>query len=166
MHLRSYRLGLAVYLRMDDNLTPPERSRFNGRFTVIGACHVWDGALDRDGYGAFYLRGANRRAHRVAWYSMHGEIPDGHVINHTCRNRACVNPQHLQCVTTTANALKDSASLGYINSQKTHCPKGHPYDGTESRNGKTVRICTACRREKQRIAKRRQYRAGRARLKV
>lgn len=121
--------------------TAAESRRFEAKFTVSPkGCWTWNGPLDRDGYGSFFFRRLNRRAHRVAWWNARGDIPDGFVINHTCRNRACVNPQHLQCVSVTDNTMKDSTSVAYINSQKTHCPQGHPYD---RRYGKQ-RYCSIC----------------------
>ena len=57
------------------NLTAPELERFQARVRIEsdGGCRVWTGPLDKDGYGMFFLRRKNRRAHRVAWYDMHGE---------------------------------------------------------------------------------------------
>lgn len=114
-------------------------------------CLVWTGPLDKDGYGSFYLRRKNRRAHRVAWYDMHGEIPDGMVINHVCRNRACVNAQHLQVVTIRENTLKDSTTVSAINARKTHCPRGHAYDRTYKKaKGGQQRYCSTCEAAKSR----------------
>lgn len=55
-------------------------------------------------------------------------IPAGFVVNHTCRNRACVNAQHLNAIPASENSKRDSTSVAYINSQKTHCKLGHAYD--------------------------------------
>ncbi|WP_189389045.1 HNH endonuclease signature motif containing protein [Streptomyces sp. SDr-06] len=115
-------------------------------------CLVWTGPLDKDGYGFFYLRRKNRRAHRVAWYDMHGEIPEGMVINHVCRNRACVNAQHLQVVTIRENVLKDSAAVSAINARKTHCKRGHPFDRVYRKSGDRghQRYCSICEAAKSR----------------
>lgn len=127
-------------------LTDKEAARFASKHRKKGGCLIWQGPLDKDGYGSFYLRRINRRAHRVAWFSAHGDLPEGMVVNHVCRNRACVNPQHLQAISATESALRDTTSLGYINSQKTMCPMGHPYDVTYGKQ----RYCSICERAKQR----------------
>ncbi len=148
------------------NLTETEADRFQGKFKVSGNCWLWTGPLDRDGYGTFYFRGASRRAHRVAWYSVHGEVPNDFVVNHTCRNRSCVNPQHLQCISASENALKDSASIPYINSQKTHCRNGHPFDKAITWRGKTQRICSICDRARRSEAARVRRQKAKAALRV
>lgn len=124
--------------------TPEEIARFNSKWSKVNDCHVWSGHKDRDGYGIITFRRASRKAHRVAMYLADRPIPEGFVVNHTCRNRACVNSQHLLAIPASENSKRDSTSAGYINSQKTHCPKGHSYD----RHYGGQRYCSICEREK------------------
>lgn len=74
-------------------------------------CWVWQGALDRYGYGRFWYtisRGSRRRtgSHRAAWLALRGDIPDGLVTDHLCRNRACVNPWHMELVSNQENTIR------------------------------------------------------------
>lgn len=127
------------------NLTDQEAARFRSKYVTNSAgCWVWQSPLDKDGYGTFYLRRRSRRAHRVGWFSLYGQIPKGYVINHKCSNRACVNPQHLELVTIRENSLRDSRSVAALNARKTTCPKGHPFDGTYRTKSGIQRYCKRC----------------------
>lgn len=112
-------------------------------------CWPWLGVRTYNGYGRFKLtaRKSPVRAHRLAYEEMVGPIPEGLVIDHLCRNRLCVNPDHLEPVTNRENLLRGEG-IAAINAAKTHCVKGHPFDEVntyiEPSNGK--RKCRTCRR--------------------
>jgi hypothetical protein len=110
---------------------------------IPNGCWIWWGRCTEDGYGMFGT--PYKRAHRVAYEIFKGAIPDGLQIDHLCRVRRCVNPEHLEAVTSKENTLRGETITG-LNAQKTHCPQGHPLEGDNLYlyNGK--RSCKECRR--------------------
>src|SRR6266705_4808100 len=91
-------------------------------------CWLWTGATVT-GYGRFGV-GRNRivPAHRYAWELENGPIPEGKVLDHLCRQRACVNPRHLRVCTLAENLLAPgSLSPPKLNQNKTHCTHGHEF---------------------------------------
>lgn len=72
-------------------------------------CWHWTAALMPNGYGYFRVSTPRRRmvyAHRAAYELLVGPIPDGMVIDHLCRNKSCVNPEHLEVVTQGENVRR------------------------------------------------------------
>lgn len=109
-------------------------------------CWVWTAATDKvSGYGRFQVEKKCKYAHRVSYELMVCEIPDGLTIDHLCRNRACVNPWHLEPVPHGVNTLRGD-SIAAANAAKTHCPKSHLYDDANTaRDSAGRRICRTCR---------------------
>lgn len=87
-------------------------------------CIVYTGADRSAGYKGFYITHTKQvLAHRLAYELFVGPITLGHVINHTCGNRGCCNPNHLEDVTQYENSEK-----GHSWDRKTHCVNGHEFD--------------------------------------
>lgn len=123
-----------------EKFTKAEKERFNSKWKKVGQCYLWQGPLDKDGYGSFFFRRRNRRAHRVAYYYNIGDIPQGFWVDHLCGNRNCVRSDHLRLVTPKQNALENSRSVAAINARKTHCKNGHEFD----RKYGNQRYCSIC----------------------
>lgn len=104
--------------------------RFTAKYTVLeNGCWQWIAAMKSNGYGVFSMGGRAGRdyyAHRLAYEHYIGRIPEGMQIDHLCRNRACVNPTHLEPVTMKENLLRGQGPTG-TNARKTHCKYGHPF---------------------------------------
>jgi hypothetical protein len=125
------------------NGTPAERLE---RMTAkVDGCIVWIGRLHRSGYADFYVDGKLVMAHRFAYEQANGPIPEGMQLDHLCRNRRCVNPNHLEPVTSRENTMRSPISPAAVNARKTHCVNGHALDGENLRiDYQGYRRCIAC----------------------
>lgn len=105
--------------------------RFAGKLLPQpNGCIEWGVAIAHaTGYGVFYMGGGQRLAHRVSWEMSRGPIPPGLHIDHLCRNRRCVNPEHLEPVTPRENILRSPIAPPALNAKKILCPRGHELSG-------------------------------------
>lgn len=114
-------------------------------------CWHWTGATDSAGYGRFRPHDptTTNMAHRVAYLALVGPIPDGLQLDHLCRVRKCVNPDHLEPVTARENILR-GYGRGANEARQTRCQNGHPLSGDNlyiKPNGR--RQCRQCNRDRQ-----------------
>lgn len=110
---------------------PPEQlARFLTKILVDeSGCWLWMAAKAYGGYGSFTIRRKSHAAHRVAYLWKHSACASDLTVDHLCRVRHCVNPNHMELVPIRINTLRGTAPTA-INARKTHCVAGHPLSGS------------------------------------
>lgn len=108
----------------------PVRPRLEARHVKneVTGCWEWTaGTNGVSGYGTINVRGRQTLAHRASYEEYVGPIPEGRELDHLCRNRKCINPAHLDPVTSSENHRRSPLDKAGQHAKKTHCPKGHEY---------------------------------------
>jgi len=146
-----------------DTMADVLKERIQSRISIDDkGCWIWQGTTTSEGYGQTIHQAKKLYTHRLAYELWRGQIHEGLVIDHLCRNRACCNPGHLEVVSRGMNALRGVGSPA-VHAVKTHCLRGHEftpdntYTPTSSPNHRNCRTCRA-------DAKRRHYIKERAAL--
>lgn len=137
-----------------------ERIREKTMIDPETGCWLWLGALNQHGYGSLGITFAYQQtkillAHRVSYEIFKGPIPDGLTIDHLCRVRHCVNPDHLEAVTHRENILR-GVGRGAKEARQTECINGHPFspENTYYQPSTGSRKCRLCQRIRNRERKR------------
>jgi hypothetical protein len=119
-------------------------ARFWRRVIKTDDCWLWTHPRE-DGYGRTQIGWTRKRAHVWAWEDARGPVPAGMVLDHLCRVRNCVNPDHLRVVTSAENThAPGSQAIAKAHAERTHCPHGHPYDAANTRIDRGKRRCRTC----------------------
>lgn len=134
-----------------------QADRFWAKVNKTATCWLWTGALRGNGYGILRIGPATASmmyAHRYSYELLVGPIPDGLQIDHLCRVRGCVNPAHLEPVTSRENNLR-SESPSAKQWRAGVCGRGHPKtpENAYIRPDTGSRDCLACRRENKQRAR-------------
>ena len=150
----------------DDQLSPPVKSGFIGSNapTLVGPCILYPGCLTKLGYGVVSRSGKKLQAHRVVYEQVVGKIPEGMQLDHLCRNRACINPSHLEPVTGKENVYRGLCPTKVFGWDKETCRNGHSWSDKwnvlvdKRSNGQYRRVCVVCRDDRVRRVRARKKR--------
>ncbi len=127
-------------------ITPPY-DRFKKKIYIAeSGCWEWLGYVSPKGYGTFFDGEKMRQAHGWSYEFHKGPISPNMMPDHLCRNRKCVNPDHLEEVTNQENCARGDTGkhMKARGAKITHCPQGHEYTLTNTRYVGTSRRCGKC----------------------
>lgn len=128
---------------------------FNSYIEVVDGCWLWRGGKTRPdwrGYAIYRIAGGKTfLLHRRLWQDHRGPLRNDQQLDHLCRNRACINLDHLEVVSPRTNNVVRGEGHAALNAKKTSCPQGHPYDDKNTRiDRQGRRHCRECERVRSR----------------
>jgi len=140
----------------------PDQVRFFSKVNLLteSGCWQWVRPLD-NGYGRFQFKRKTTLAHRqVLAFTDPERLASAQQVDHLCRNRGCVRPDHLEMVTLKENALRGEG-ITAANLRVTHCSNRHEYDHENTyRTPSGSRDCIKCQRQRVRDWRARQKEMG------
>lgn len=135
----------AIHIPAKVRFTDDDLKRWDKSFEKTKTCWNWKAVIGSNGYGRFWAQKKLWLAHRFAFILIHKEIPSRLVIDHVCRNRLCVNPDHWRTMTSKENTL-NGIGITAVRLRRNACTKGHAWDERSieinpKTNGRQCRIC-------------------------
>ena len=120
---------------------------FWAKVTKTETCWLWTSKID-DGYGRMYIRGKYYLVHRMVYVSLKNKLGENTQVDHLCKVRNCVNPDHLDEVSGKENTRRGLSQR--FNTDPNKCPYGHDYDGQikGKAEGSIYKVCSKCRNDK------------------
>jgi hypothetical protein len=125
---------------------PTLEERFWAKVNKTGTCWFWIGASSQLGYGRLWVNGKWPQAHRLAYEWFVGPIPPGLVLDHLCRQPACVNPAHLEPGTQRENLARGIGAqvIRAMRQAQPHCKRGHEFNEVNTYEYRGRRVCRIC----------------------
>lgn len=125
----------------------------NSKTIDENGCWIWQKRISSTGYGQIWVttsfgKGSVLGAHRVSYRVFKGDIDEGLQIDHLCKVRSCINPDHLEAVTAQENVHRSDANYKKLKA-KTHCINGHEFSQDNifkvtTKEGWNLRQCKTC----------------------
>lgn len=144
-------------LKMDENKYLKSKTlikRFTDKLSILeSGCWQWNACIATNGYGRFgWGAGRHIPAHRYSYEKFFGNVPEGFVLDHTCNNKWCVNPNHLEPVTHSENLCRGFKRIPRKINREQNCKNGHPVNEENRKKMKNPRayVCKICHRDKER----------------